>query len=65
MRALRALYWTHRWLGIAMCLLFAVWFASGLVMMYVPFPSLSEEEYVSRLEPIDWSRVSVGPDAEW
>ena len=28
-------YVTHRWLGIALCLLFAMWFVSGVVMMYV------------------------------
>jgi hypothetical protein len=34
----------HRWLGIAFCLLFAMWFASGIVMHFVPFPSLTEAE---------------------
>ncbi len=29
----------HRWIGIAACLLFAMWFASGLVMLYVPYPA--------------------------
>jgi hypothetical protein len=58
---LRVLYWTHRWLGVGTCVLFAMWFASGVVMMYVPFPSLTDEEYVSRLEPIDWSQVMVSP----
>jgi hypothetical protein len=25
----------HRWLGLAFCLLFALWFTSGIVMMYL------------------------------
>jgi hypothetical protein len=29
----------HRWWGVAFCLLFAMWFASGLVMHFVPFPA--------------------------
>ena len=40
----RWLYIVHRWVGIASALLFAMWFASGLVMLYVPYPSLSERE---------------------
>jgi PepSY-associated TM region len=52
----------HRWLGIATCLFFAVWFASGLVMMYVAFPELTREERVSRLLRIDWSEVQIAPE---
>ena len=32
----------HRWWGVAFCLLFAMWFASGIVMHFVPFPARSE-----------------------
>jgi hypothetical protein len=39
MRILAAL---HRWWGIAFCLLFAMWFASGIVMHFVPFPARIE-----------------------
>ena len=39
MRLLAAL---HRWWGIAFCLLFAMWFASGIVMHFVPFPTRNE-----------------------
>lgn len=58
---LRWLYRLHRWLGIAVCLLFPLWFLSGLVMMYVPYPSLTEAERLAGMTPIDWSRVRVGP----
>lgn len=44
---------THRWLGIAFCLLFAMWFASGIVMHFVPFPSLTEAERFSGLAPVN------------
>ena len=40
----RTLYLVHRWLGIATCLLVLMWFVSGLVMLYVPFPKLTAEE---------------------
>ncbi|KTR83748.1 hypothetical protein NS277_07195 [Novosphingobium barchaimii] len=57
------LYWLHRWTGIALCVLFAVWFVSGVVMMYVPFPSFRAEERVAGAAPIDWRQVKIGPAA--
>ncbi|MEZ0059465.1 hypothetical protein ACVII1_007696 [Bradyrhizobium elkanii] len=51
----------HRWLGIGFCLLFAMWFATGIVMHFVPFPSLSEAERFAGLAPIDLARVTIGP----
>ncbi|MGY0574888.1 PepSY domain-containing protein [Bradyrhizobium sp. RDM12] len=48
-----AIVLSHRWLGIAFCLLFAMWFASGIVMHFVPFPSLTEAERLAGLAPIE------------
>jgi len=62
-RLKRWLYLTHRWVGIASCLLFVLWFVSGLVMLYVPFPSLSPEERLDGLSEIDWAQVQAGPGA--
>ena len=62
-RVKRWLYISHRWIGIASCLLFAIWFISGLVMIYVPFPSLTAQERVAGLQSIDWGRVKVQPAA--
>jgi len=53
MRALAAL---HRWWGIAFCLLFAMWFASGIVMHFVPYPTRNESPYPAS---IDSSRAST------
>jgi len=52
----------HRWAGIAAGLLFALWIGSGLVMLYVPFPTLTEAERLGRLAPIAWDQVTVSPD---
>ncbi|MDO7837498.1 PepSY domain-containing protein [Sphingobium sp. HBC34] len=60
--AKRWLYVFHRWAGIALCLLFAIWFFSGLVMLYVSFPSFRAEERVATAAPIDWPQVHIGPD---
>lgn len=56
-----ALVYTHRWLGIAGCVLFISWFVSGVVLMYERMPSLSAEERLARLAPLDLSRASVEP----
>ncbi len=57
----RWLYLVHRWVGIASCLFFAMWFVSGLVMLYVPYPSLTLAETLAQVEPIDWRAVNVPP----
>ncbi|QOZ67975.1 PepSY-associated TM helix domain-containing protein [Bradyrhizobium arachidis] len=49
----------HRWLGVAFCLLFAMWFASGIVMHFVPFPSLTEAERFAGLAPVDRAEVRI------
>ncbi|MGO4714162.1 PepSY domain-containing protein [Bradyrhizobium sp. 2TAF24] len=61
-RAKRWLYIIHRWIGIATCLLFAMWFVSGVVMMYVAFPQLSDTERWAALPPVAWDKVAVTPD---
>ena len=60
----RWLYLVHRWVGIASCLFSAMWFVSGLVMLYVPYPSLTPAETLARAEAIDWRAVNVSPPIE-
>jgi uncharacterized iron-regulated membrane protein len=63
-RLKRWLYLTHRWVGIVTCLLFAMWFVSGLVMLYVPFPELKQSEWLAGQKPIAWDQVkSPAPSA--
>ena len=57
----RALIVLHRWLGVAFCLLFAMWFASGIVMHFMPFPALTEAERIGGLTPLDPLRVLRSP----
>ena len=60
---MRALVLIHRWLGVGFCLLFAMWFASGIVMHFVPFPALGEADRVAGLASFDPSRVGNSPAA--
>lgn len=57
----RALVLLHRWLGIAGNLLFVVWFASALVMMYARMPALEPGDRLNRLPPLDVQAVAVTP----
>jgi uncharacterized iron-regulated membrane protein len=51
---------SHRYLGIAICLLLVMWFASGIVMIYAGgLPSLTPEERRAHLPAIDFSRVTL------
>lgn len=54
----RWLFLTHRWLGIIACAFFAMWFVSGVVMMYVGYPKLTEAERLAHLPPLD---TATGP----
>lgn len=65
LRGRRALYLIHRWLGISACLLFVLWFVSGLVMMYVRFPALGEIERLAGLPTLDLAQARLGPDQAW
>ena len=56
---MNAIVLLHRWLGIAFCLLFVMWFASGIVMHFVPFPSLTEAERSSGLATVAGGEVRI------
>ena len=47
---MRFLVTLHRWWGVAFCLLFAMWFASGAVMHFVPFPARSERPVTPEID---------------
>ena len=51
----------HRWLGIGMCLLFFLWFLSGMVMMYVGHPKLTWQERLEHLSPLEASQPLLSP----
>ena len=51
----------HRWLGIAGNLLFVVWFASALVMMYARMPALDPGDRLNRLPALDLDAIRIDP----
>jgi len=60
-RVSRLVVYTHRWLGIALGALFAAWFVSGVVMMYVGMPSLPSTERLQRSRILDFSGATISP----
>jgi uncharacterized iron-regulated membrane protein len=47
---------THRYAGIAVGLLMLLWCLSGVVMLFVHWPKVSEDERQAGLAPIDWAQ---------
>jgi PepSY-associated TM region len=53
---------SHRYLGIAVCLLFVMWFVSGIAMIFARgMPSLTPAVRMQRLQPLDASAVKLIP----
>jgi hypothetical protein len=52
----------HRWMGVCLCLLFLMWFLSGMVLMYCDYPSVSEQSRLQHLVPLDGAKVGVTPE---
>ena len=53
---------SHRYLGIALSLLFVVWFVSGITMMYAGgMPALTPQLRLERLPDLDPARVRFSP----
>lgn len=57
----RWLFLTHRWLGIVVCAFFALWFVSGVVMMYVGYPKLTTAERLQHLPPLGDGQGLLAP----
>lgn len=49
----------HRWLGVAFSLLFAMWFASGIVLMYWPYPGVTPQKRLDQSAPIEAAKLTV------
>jgi hypothetical protein len=58
----RNLSLVHRWLGVVLCLFFTAWFASGIVLIYVPFPALSDVDRRAASTDVDVRRIETTPE---
>ena len=56
-----SLIFFHRWLGIAVGLMFILWTLSGVILMYYGIPHHTAGERLTRLPPLDLSTATVSP----
>jgi hypothetical protein len=57
----RSAIFVHRWLGVALCAIFLLWFPSGIGMMYWDFPSVGRADRLERSPALDASRIVLSP----
>jgi len=57
----RLLVFVHRWLGVVLCVLFLIWFPSGIGMMYWPYPSVTPADRLERSPALDRAAIMVSP----
>jgi hypothetical protein len=56
-----AFIFVHRWMGVFFCLLFALWFASGIVMMYWSYPEITAADRLNHAPVLDPSKIRLSP----
>lgn len=59
---LRFLIFLHRWVGIALCVVFLLWFPSGIGMMYWGFPGISAEDRIDHSPRLDPAKIMLSPE---
>jgi hypothetical protein len=55
----RSLIFVHRWLGVGLCLIFLLWFPTGIAMMYWDFPSISPADRLARSPELDSRTIAL------
>jgi hypothetical protein len=51
----------HGWMGVAFCLIFLLWFTSGIVLIYCDYPRVSEADRLAHSPPLDVSHIQLSP----
>jgi hypothetical protein len=57
----RSAIFVHRWLGVALCLVFLLWFPSGIGMMYWGYPEVSADDRLARAPALDRATIQLSP----
>lgn len=55
----RSLIFVHRWLGVALSILFTLWFVSGIVLMYWGFPEVTTNDRLSRSPRLTEQQIKI------
>jgi hypothetical protein len=59
---LRSLIFVHRWVGIALCVVFLFWFPSGIGMMYWTFPEVTAGDRLDHSSSLDPAKIVLSPE---
>jgi len=59
--ARRLVVLVHRWLGVALCVLFLVWFSSAIGTIYCEFPSVTPGDRLERSRSLDPASIRLSP----
>lgn len=62
-RAKRLTYLIHRWTGVGACVLMALWFFSGVVMLFIGYPKFTPWERLAALPPLTSESCCIPVDA--
>jgi len=57
----KAVLLIHRYLGFALSMMFVVWFLSGMMMMYVTYPTMKYEQRLQRLPQLKLEQCHIIP----
>src|SRR5262245_11134786 len=57
----RLLLMVHRWVGVGCCVLFLLWFPSGIGMMYWGMPSVTARDRLDRWPALDPASIALSP----
>src|SRR5438552_2659533 len=52
----------HRWMGVTFCVLFAMWFVSGIVLMYWDYPGVGTRDRLARARALDATHIRLTPE---
>ena len=58
----KSLIFIHRWMGVALSILFTLWFCSGIVMMYWSFPAVGRMDRLEHAPVLDPARIRLLPE---
>src|SRR3569832_208644 len=58
----RSLIFLHRWLGVALSIIFMLWFASGIVMMYWGMPGVTAADRLQRAPVLEPRKITLSPE---
>lgn len=58
----RSLVFAHRWLGVALSAILMLWFASGIVMLYRSYPTVSMRDRLAHLPVLDPAQIKLSAE---